>query len=286
MEHDFFDMYLEEMRSITPLERDEMVSVLEGTARGDAGARSRLVEGCLGKVLEMVREYGDSELPLSDLVQEANTALMLAAIEYDGSEPWNELMTRRVKESVELALEEQRTENQIEETMAARVNVLQTVSQVLAKELGREATLEELSAKMKMSEDEVRDIMKLALDALTVNGEGQADAGRQEVKTDETLYHTPWTDRLECTGKDTGKAGYPVKRSRPQPGSDAGKGNGETACDSHLLQPPAAGHGDCNGPCREPGGGGHTPAGAGGDWIRRLGGKDCFGYIDKGTKAV
>ena len=181
MEHDFFDMYLEEMGDITPLDRDEMNSVLEGTARGDAGARSRLVEGCLGKVLEMVREYGDSELPLSDLVQEANTALMLAAIEYDGSEPWNELMTRRVKESVELALEEQRTENQIEETMAARVNVLQTVSQVLAKELGREATLEELSAKMKMTEDEVKDIMKLALDALTVNGEGQAAAsGRDE----------------------------------------------------------------------------------------------------------
>lgn len=90
-------------------------------------------------------------------------------------------MTRRVKESVELALEEQRTENQIEETMAARVNVLQTVSQVLAKELGREATLEELSAKMKMTEDEVKDIMKLALDALTVNGEGQAAAsGRDE----------------------------------------------------------------------------------------------------------
>ena len=136
MEHDFFDMYLEEMRGITPLDRDEMVSVLEGTARGDAAARSRLVEGCLGQALEIVREYGDSELPISDLVQEANTALMLAAIEYDGSEPWNELMTRRVKESVELALEEQRTENQIEETMAARVNVLQTVSQVLSKELG------------------------------------------------------------------------------------------------------------------------------------------------------
>ena len=192
MEHDFFDMYLEEMRSITPLERDEMVSVLEGTARGDAGARSRLVEGCLGKVLEMVREYGDSELPLSDLVQEANTALMLAAIEYDGSEPWNELMTRRVKESVELALEEQRTENQIEETMAARVNVLQTVSQVLSKELGREATLEELSAKMKMTEDEVRDIMKLALDALTVNGEGQETASVQDEEEGPNPVRNGW----------------------------------------------------------------------------------------------
>ena len=192
MEHDFFDMYLEEMRGITPLDRDEMVSVLEGTARGDAAARSRLVEGCLGQVLEIVREYGDSELPISDLVQEANTALMLAAIEYDGSELWNELMTRRVKESVELALEEQRTENQIEETMAARVNVLQTVSQVLAKELGREATLEELSAKMKMTEDEVRDIMKLALDALTVNGEGQETASVQEEEEGPNPVRNGW----------------------------------------------------------------------------------------------
>lgn len=192
MEHDFFDMYLEEMRGITPLDRDEMVSVLEGTARGDAAARSRLVEGYLGQVLEIVREYGDSELPISDLVQEANTALMLAAIEYDGSEPWNELMTRRVKESVELALEEQRTENQIEETMAARVNVLQTVSQVLAKELGREATLEELSAKMKMTEDEVRDIMKLALDALTVNGEGQETASVQDEEEGPNPVRNGW----------------------------------------------------------------------------------------------
>ena len=192
MEHDFFDMYLEEMRGIAPLDRDELVSVLEGTARGDAAARSRLVEGYLGQVLEIVREYGDSELPISDLVQEANTALMLAAIEYDGSEPWNELMTRRVKESVELALEEQRTENQIEETMAARVNVLQTVSQVLAKEFGREATLEELSAKMKMAEDEVRDIMKLALDALTVNGEGQETASVQDEEEGPNPVRNGW----------------------------------------------------------------------------------------------
>ena len=40
------------------MDRDEMSFVLEGTARGDAGARSRLVEGCLRKVLEMVREWG------------------------------------------------------------------------------------------------------------------------------------------------------------------------------------------------------------------------------------
>ena len=47
--------------------------------------------------------------------------------------------------------------------------MLQTVSQVLLKELGREATLSELAEKMKMTEDEIRDIMKLALDAVNVS---------------------------------------------------------------------------------------------------------------------
>ena len=37
---------------------------------------------------------------MSDIVQEANTALMLAAIEYDESEPWDGLVEQG-KEAVE-----------------------------------------------------------------------------------------------------------------------------------------------------------------------------------------
>lgn len=174
MEERFLDMYLEEMGEITPLTAQEEENLLKKTAGGDSEARSRLVEGSLKRVLGLVEEYEGRELPMSDIVQEANTALMLAAVEYDGSEPWDQLLSRRVKESVELALEEQQAEKQIEENIAARVNVLQIVSQRMAGELGREATLEELAAKMKMSQEEIKDIMKLALNALTVNGEGQA----------------------------------------------------------------------------------------------------------------
>ena len=179
----FYEMYLEEMGSITPLTEQEKKVLLNETARGDAGARSRLVEGSLKHVLDLVSGYEGRELPMSDIVQEANTALMLAAIEYDESEAWDGLVERRVREAVELALQEQKAEAEMEETMAARVNVLQTVSQMMAKELGREATLQELAAKMKMTEDEIKDIMKLALDALTVNGEGRA-LGETEDDTD------------------------------------------------------------------------------------------------------
>ena len=184
MAENFYDMYLEEMREIRPLEAKEREALLIRTASGDQEARSRLVEGSLSEVLELAGEYEGRELPMSDIVQEANTALMLAAVEYDGSEAWSQLLERRVRESVELALEEQRMEASIEENMAARVNVLQTVSQILAKELGREATVEELAAKMKMTENEIRDIMKLALDALTVGGEGAVAGDSGERQTD------------------------------------------------------------------------------------------------------
>lgn len=173
MTENFYEIYLREMGVIAPLEEEERNMLLREMTHGNTEARERLVEGSLGQVLELVREYEGRELSMPDIVQEANTALMLAAVEYDGSQDWEALLCRRVKEGVELALKEQRRELAIEENMTARVNVLQTVSQTLARELGREATLEELSAKTKMDQEEVKDIMKLTLDAFTVSGEGQ-----------------------------------------------------------------------------------------------------------------
>lgn len=72
---------------------------------------------------------------------------------------------------MEEALELQDTECRIEEEMLARVNVLKDISASMAEELGREATVEELAARMKMTEEEIKDIMKLTLDAMSVSGE-------------------------------------------------------------------------------------------------------------------
>ena len=203
MEVNFYEMYLEEMALIPVLEAEEEEKVLALAATGDKEAKKRLVEGSLAKVAQMVKEYEGRELPMSDVVHVALTA---AAAAYDGSQQWQEFLAQEIRQAVEAALEEQKTEAEIEENMTARVNVLQTVSQVMAKELGREATVAELAEKMKMTEDEVKDIMKLALDAITVNGEGAVSEEQNE-----TIHHTPWSDRLEYSQEDPGTAGYPLK---------------------------------------------------------------------------
>jgi len=175
MEVNFYEMYLEEMALIPVLEAEEEKKVLALAAEGDKEAKKRLVEGYLAKAAQMVKEYEGRELPMSDVVQEANVALTAAAAAYDGSQKWEDFFEQEVRQAVEAALEEQKTEAEIEENMAARVNVLQTVSQVMAKEL-----VTELAEKMKMTEDEVKDIMKLALDAITVNGEGAVSGEQKE----------------------------------------------------------------------------------------------------------
>ena len=172
MEVNFYEMYLEEMALIPVLEAEEEKKVLALAAEGDKEAKKRLVEGYLAKTAQMVKEYEGRELPMSDVVQEANVALTAAAAAYDGSQKWEDFFEQEVRQAVEAALEEQKTEAEIEENMAARVNVLQTVSQVMAKELGREATVAELAEKMKMTEDEVKNI--------TVNGEGAVSGEQKE----------------------------------------------------------------------------------------------------------
>ena len=167
MYDDFYQMYLEELEAVAEAGPEEELSLLERLAAGDVSARERLIEGNLKRVLEYAKEYDGRGLPMGDLVQEGNMALTALAMEYE-SGAFQELLRERVRACIEAALEEQRMEAEIEENVAARVNVLQEVSRVLAKELGREATVEELAAKMKMTEDEIRDIMKVTLDAVNV----------------------------------------------------------------------------------------------------------------------
>ena len=153
--------------------------ILNGTEAG----RSRLIEGNLKKVLSYAKDYADRGLPMNDLVQEANMALFLFASEYENGD-FDAQMEKKVRAAIEDALQIQNRETKIEEEMAARVNVLKDISASMARELGREATLAELAERMKMSEDEIRDIMKLTMDAMKVSGQA-AEMAQKEIDEQE-----------------------------------------------------------------------------------------------------
>ena len=172
MHDDFYQMYLEELEALAEVGAEEEKNLLARLSGGDGDAGKRLIEGNLKKALALAKEYDGKGLPMNDLVQEANMALTALVMELgDGENPemeFEELLEKRVRESLQAAVDEQQRESEIEENVTARVNVLQEVSRVMAGELGREATVDELAQKMKMTADEIRDIMKITLDAVHV----------------------------------------------------------------------------------------------------------------------
>ena len=147
---------------------EETRQLIAETRNGNMKAKERLIEGNLKKALFFVQDYINQGVPLSDLIQEASMELMLLADE-GFEDSFETLLESRIRVRLEEVVKEQKSEMDIEEEMLARVNVLQEVSKTMAEQLGREATLAELAERMKMTEDEVREIMKVTMDALSMS---------------------------------------------------------------------------------------------------------------------
>ncbi|MGO4972220.1 sigma-70 domain-containing protein [[Clostridium] aminophilum] len=174
---DFFKMYLEELKDVPKLGLEEEKEILDRIQNGTAGKSDtqRLTEGKLSAALRIARTFENQGVHINDLVQEASVAILMAAAEYEGGD-FDEQMEKKIRESLEALIEEQKREKTIEEDMRARVNVLKDISAAMAKELDRAPTVPELAEKMKMTEDEIRGIMKEMLNAMSVkSAEGQAD---------------------------------------------------------------------------------------------------------------
>lgn len=170
MEQQIYQMYLEELKHIPPLNQEERDELLERLAHGEKNAASRLIEGSLQRVLDIAGEYAQKGIPLEELVLEGNMALTLAVEEFKSGD-FDGFTADRIRESLENMIQEQQEQVKTAQELLARVNVLQKVSQIMAEELGREATVEELAEKMKMTTEEIKDIMKLTLDAISVDGQ-------------------------------------------------------------------------------------------------------------------
>ena len=165
---DIYRVYMEEIAAIPPCSEAENAKLLGEIRNGNKAARERLIEGNLKNALFFVQDYINKGVQMADLIQEASLELMMLADEgFEGS--FEKLLESRIRVRMEEIINDQKKEADIEEEMLARVNVLQEVSKSMAEELGREAKLSELAERMKMTEDEVREIMKVTMDALSMS---------------------------------------------------------------------------------------------------------------------
>ena len=166
-----YNMYVNELGSNYG-ERDNREEKLRGHLRGDTSCTKALTESYLKEVIRLSEEYLNSPLGKSDLVAEGNLALYEAVIGYCGSgsiDEFEKIIFDKVRKGIEKAVLREIGSSRTSDHLVERINALNDASTELARELGREATLEELSERLALSHDEIKELMKISIDALTVD---------------------------------------------------------------------------------------------------------------------
>ena len=163
-------MYLKEIGKVDLLSTEEELALAEKMANGDESAKQKLVESNLRLVVSIAKRYVGRGMFFLDLIQEGNLGLMKAVEKFDYTKGYkfSTYATWWIRQAITRAIADQARTIRIPVHMVETINKVLRVSRQLLQELGHEASTEEIAAKMNMSVEKVRDIMKLAQEPVSL----------------------------------------------------------------------------------------------------------------------
>ena len=163
-------MYLKEIGQISLLSLDEELALSKRIEEGDEEAKRILAESNLRLVVSIAKRYVGRNLSFLDLIQEGNIGLMKAVDKFDSSKGYkfSTYATWWNRQAITRAIADQAKTIRVPVHMVETINKLKRVQRQLTLELNREPTEKELSEKLKIPEEKVREIIKISLDPLSL----------------------------------------------------------------------------------------------------------------------
>ena len=163
-------MYLKEIGKIPLLKPHEEIEYAKRMMEGDEVAKQRLVEANLRLVVSIAKRYVGRGMLFLDLIQEGNLGLIKAVekFDYERGFKFSTYATWWIRQAITRAIADQARTIRIPVQMVETINKLIRVSRQLLQELGRDPKPEEIAKEMDMSEEKVREIMKIAQDPVSL----------------------------------------------------------------------------------------------------------------------
>ena len=131
---------------------------------GDEAAKRRLIESNLRLVMSITRNYTKAGVPLLDLIQEGNLGLIRAVEKFDYKLGYklSTYATWWIRQAVTRAIADKGRTIRIPVHMVEKLNKVVHVERQLVQQLGREPTSEEIAAELETNVREVRDVLRMA----------------------------------------------------------------------------------------------------------------------------
>ena len=163
-------MYLKEIGKVPLLSADEEIQLAKRMESGDEDAKHRLAEANLRLVVSIAKRYVGRGMLFLDLIQEGNLGLIKAVEKFDYRKGYkfSTYATWWIRQAITRAIADQARTIRIPVHMVETINKLIRVSRQLLQEYGREPTPEEIATEMGISEDKVREIIKIAQEPVSL----------------------------------------------------------------------------------------------------------------------
>ncbi len=163
-------MYLKEIGKIPLLTSEEEIEYAKRIEEGDEEAKRRLAEANLRLVVSIAKKYVGRGMLFLDLIQEGNLGLIKAVEKFDYRKGYkfSTYATWWIRQAITRAIADQARTIRIPVHMVETINKLVRVSRQLVQELGREPLPEEIAEEMGISEERVREILKIAQEPVSL----------------------------------------------------------------------------------------------------------------------
>ena len=163
-------MYLKEIGKVQLLSAEEEIELAKRMEDGDDLARARLAEANLRLVVSIAKKYLGRGLLFLDLIQEGNLGLIKAVEKFDYKKGYkfSTYATWWIRQAITRAIADQARTIRIPVHMVETINKVMRISRQMTQELGREPSAEEIAVEMNISEEKVRDILKVAQEPVSL----------------------------------------------------------------------------------------------------------------------
>lgn len=167
---DHVRMYLKEIGKVPLLTAEEEIELAKRMEAGDDEAKKKLCESNLRLVVSIAKKYVGRGMLFLDLIQEGNLGLIKAVDKFDWRKgfKFSTYATWWIRQAITRSIADQARTIRIPVHMVETINKLMRIQRQLIQELGRDPTPAEIAEVMEVSEDKVREILKIAQEPVSL----------------------------------------------------------------------------------------------------------------------